>query len=247
MKSDDVQKKVETLTKTQKLWSVLFGVTLTCFLFAFPLGLFYNFVHYQNRSMFSGWILFIMTVLLGYTSNLLYYRVVVMNDITAKIDKMNSSIAGRIFGITIMSFLIVGFTLFIITINPSLTSIFENTIGMWGIGFWGLKRLANEIFYSPTMDEINKNIADSNDFNYGFLVSQFTRENVDEIIEASKNCENTKKSPLLLDFKLRFTTREQIHKLKDLVNMKNSLGHFMWIYLSSIVALLVSMIAMMIQ
>jgi hypothetical protein len=38
---------------------------------------------------------------------------------------------------------------------------------------------------------------------------------------------------------------DQVEKLRNLVYLKNTFGHFMWTYLSSIVALFASMIALL--
>lgn len=228
---------------TSSLFMAVLGVSVA---FGIPLALVYSFIYYQNQSMFSGVLLLFLTFLLGYICNLLFYRIIVMNDESGKIDKINKSTAVYVLGVTAFGFLITAFTLFVITINPGLVKIFENTIGMWVIGFLGLKRLANEIFYSPTMDPIKDNVVDSNAFNYGFLLSQFTRENVDELIEGSKDCKATQ-SPFMLDFQLRFSTHDQIHRLKKMVDLKNTAGHYSWIYLSSVVSLFVSMITMVLQ
>jgi len=141
-------------TKTQKLYSISYGVILLCVLYAAPLGLIYYFTHYQNHTLFSGWMIFFFTLMLIYICNLLFYRVAVMNDTTAQIDKITSSTAGYVFGITLMAHFIVSFTLFVITVYPGLIEVFENTVGLWGASFWGLKRLANEIFHSPVMEVI---------------------------------------------------------------------------------------------
>ena len=50
-----------------------------------------------------------------------------------------------------------------------------------------------------------------------------------------------------LDFDMKFTgsqndKMEQKTKLENLINIKQSFGHYLWVYLSSIVALFVSMI-----
>ena len=238
-----------TITKDQKMSSVAFGVLLIFVLFALPLGLVYNFLYYKSKSFSAFW-LFWIVLLLGYTTNLLFYRVVLMNDKKAQIDKMQASTASYVFGITISSFMIMGFTLFMITINSNLVKVFENSIGLWFAGFWGLKDLANDIFSSKMLAPFKNDIDDkySNVFNYGFLLSRFDQTNIRD--ENFKNIEaDFNKFNAALDFTMKFAEDETVKthqqmKLKELVSMKNTVGHFFWIYLSSIISLFVSMIAM---
>jgi hypothetical protein len=245
MNNSNSNTKEKDTEDTQQKRPAAYGVLILCILYVVPLGLLYYFIHYQNYSLFSGWVLFIFTLALLYLCNLLFYRIYVMNDITAKIDKINTSTAGYVFGVSFMAHMIVAFTLFAITVYPGLIDVFENTIGMWIISFLGLKSLADEIFYSQVMEPRKKYGLDPNTFNYGFLIAQFNRENVDELIKASQEGCDDENTPFILDFQLRLETQDQVQRLKEMVDTKHSLGHFTWIYLSSVVSLFVSMIALL--
>jgi hypothetical protein len=137
------------------------------------------------------------------------------------------------------------FTLFAITVNPSLVDIFENTLGLSFISLWGSSQFANEIFKSKMFDEILNN-SDTNQINYNFLLTRLNNENVEDFIKFScgKTENENENNEIMFDFKLNLKTEEQAERLIKYVNLKNTFGHFMWIYLSSVISLIISMIAM---
>jgi hypothetical protein len=240
-----------TTENTQQTASIFFSILLTCGLFIVPLFLIYYFVYNGNNSNFAGLLLFFFIIGLGYTVNLLYYRIMIMNDIDAKIDKMSSSDALYVLSITTASFAILGFTMLGISLNPGLITVFENTIGVWFIGFFGLSDLSADIFTSPMFDKI-RDLANYSEFNYDFLITRITPENINVILDSIKKTpvsnlnENRVKFGLDFVLNLKEENTEQIKTLQNLVNLKHAAGHFTWIYLTSLVSLLVSMIAMII-
>lgn len=227
-----------------------FGVFLALVLFAIPLGLIYNFVCYKRSGILPLIILFIVTMLLGYVATLLYYRISLRNDPSGKIDKISWPTARNILGVTFASYMVLALTLVALAVAPNLVKIFENTLGYWFIGLWGLRDLCNEIFSSPTLDTY-KDTSDSKYFNYGFLITRMDKDNIDKIIDygrqnsgansKSKGVEISETLPL--DFDIVLSDQTIIQKLKNLVYMKYAFGHFTWIYLTSIVSLLLSMIS----
>jgi len=229
---------------TKQVSSAAFGAIFACILFIIPLGLMYMFVFHRKAYSFRSLALFMTVYLLGSVINLLFYRVTVMNDTTAQIDKMGVNDVGFVLSVTLGGFMIVALTLMGLSANPILTSIFENTIGYAVIQFFGLKELTDEVFSSATMDPIRKK-SEPNEFNYNFLITRFNVDNLDELIKYGKNCASTKEdtSKLGLDFRFVLDYEEQIEKITSLVHLKHTVGHFVWIYLASIIALFVSMIA----
>lgn len=222
--------------------SLATGVILICALFSIPLAIAYSLFYHKRGGFFNGLILLAVVFLLGFTTNLMFYRVSVMNDATAQINNMDKNSALFVLGVTAAAFMIVVITLFAIGVNPSLITIFENTFGFQFIHFFGLTDLTSKIFTSKTMDPIQKNVNPS-DFNYNFLITQINTTNVEEIIEyACGKGKSTDDTKFPLDFSLKFKYEEDKQKLRDLVYLKNTFGHYVWVYLSSIVALFVSMI-----
>jgi len=226
------------------------GILVACLAFIVPLGLMYSLFFHRKKSSFRVPILFLTTIGLGYIANLMFYRMAVMNDKDAQINKISGNDAAFILYNTLAGFFIVGITLFAISVSPVLVTIFENTFGYWFVNLWGAKTLCNEIFISKSFENI-PNI-DPNDFNFSFLITRIDYNNVEEFIEYAKKCDggtisNKEKQDkrLPLDFYMKFEYEDQVEKLRNLVYLKNTFGHFMWTYLSSIVALFVSMIALL--
>ena len=223
-----------------------FGVFISLVLFAIPLGLVYNFICYKRSGILPLIVLFLVTMFIGYIATLLYYRIALKNDPKGKIDKISWPTALNIMGTTLASYMVLALTLVTLAIAPNLVKIFENTLGYWFVGLWGLRDLCNTIFSSPILDPY-KNTSDSNYFNYGFLITRMDTENIDAIIKYATSTQKTKgdemKDVLPLDFDIVLTDQTIIEKLKNLVYMKYAFGHFTWIYLTSIISLLLSMIS----
>jgi hypothetical protein len=226
------------------------GILVACLAFIVPLGLMYSLFFHRKTSWFRVPVLFITVVSLGYIANLMFYRMAVMNDADAKIDKLSGNDAAFIFYNTLAGFFIVAITLFAISVTPVLVTIFENTFGYWFVNLWGATKLCNEIFISKSLENLSD--IDPSEFNYSFLITRIDHNNVEEFIDYAKQCDggtisNLEKPDkrLPLDFYMKFEFEDQVEKLRNLVYLKNTFGHFMWTYLSSIVALFASMIALL--
>jgi hypothetical protein len=229
-----------------QVWLVLFIITIV---FPVPLALIYSFCFYKKTFWYRGLLLFALVTALGYIVNLLFYRTMIMKDKEAKIDKMSVKDAMYVFWNTLASFVIVAITLFGIGTNPNLITVFENTLGYYYVQIWGLTALMNDIVQSKLFAQV-----DGSQFSYNFLITQISIDNVEEIIKMAETKEGStgpsEKFPL--DFRIVFDSEknvklEQQDKLRNLVSTKNAFGHFMWIYLSSIVAILVSILACVIN
>jgi len=217
-----------------QVWLVLFIIAI---IFPVPLGLIYMFTYHKSTSWYRSLLLFALVTGLGYIACLLFYRTMIMNDKQAKIDKMGAKDALFVFWNTLASFLIVAITMFGLGTNPNLISIFENTLGYLYIHIWGLDGLMKEIVKSNIFDKI-----DVKNFNYNFLITQINMNNVEDIINS--NGKTGINSPL--DFTIQFDNNKktsQTSLLKNLVYTKNTFGHYVWVYLASIVAILVSILA----
>lgn len=229
-----------------QVWLVLFIIVIV---FPVPLALIYAFCFYKKTFWYRGLILFALVTALGYIANLLFYRTMIMKDKEAKIDKMSRKDALYVFWNTLAAFVIVAITMFGIGTNPNLITVFENTLGYQYIQLWGLTSLMNDIVQSKLFDSI-----DSNQFSYNFLITQINVENVDDIIKMSdsKDVSTGPSDKFPLDFRIVFDNDKNVklsqqEKLRNLVATKNAFGHFMWMYLSSIVAMLVAILACVIN
>lgn len=223
--------------------SGVFGVLLLCIIFAIPLALVYNFFFYKRMGFLSSFILIVVTYLLGFLATLMYYRIVVMNDKEAQINKIGQSTVSYIAKVSFFAFKIVALTVAAISINPSLVTIFENTLGYWYIGLIGLTPFMQQVFSSKTMDPINEN-SDPLEFNYNFLITRMDIFNVSKFIEYAKQCnkpgQEDDNEMLPFDFVLNLTTEEQMQQLEDFVFTKYTFGHYIWVYFASIISIVIS-------
>jgi len=225
-----------------QVWLVLFIITI---LLPVPLALIYVFCFHNKTFWYRGLILFSLVCAVGFIANLLFYRTMVMKDKEAQINKMSRKDALYVFWNNLAAFIIVAVTMFGIGTNPNLITIFENTLGYYYIQLWGLTTLMNDIVQSNLFDKI-----DSNQFSYNFLITQINNDNVDDIIKMAED-KSAPKNPSVkfpLDFRIEFDQDkalrlEQQKQLRSLVSTKNTFGHFVWIYLSSVVSILVAMLA----
>ena len=230
-----------------QVWLVLFIIAIVL---PVPLALIYTFCFYKKTFWYRGLTLFALIVAIGYISNLLFYRTMIMKDKEAKIDKMSRKDALYVFWNTLAAFVIVAITMFGIGTNPNLITVFENTLGYQYLHFWGLTSLMNDIVQSNLFEKI-----DSNQFSYNFLITQINVDNVDDIIKMSDEKTTSVNGPsdkFPLDFRIVFDNDKNVklgqqEKLRNLVATKNTFGHFMWMYLSSIVSILVSLLACVIN
>jgi hypothetical protein len=225
-----------------QVWLVLFIIAIVL---PVPLALVYTFCFYKKTFWYRGIILFALIFGMGYIANLLFYRTMIMKDKEAKIDKMSRKDALYVFWNTLASFVIVAITMFGVGTNPNLITVFENTVGYLYIQLWGLTTLMNNIVQSNLFEKI-----DSNQFSYNFLITQISLDNVEDIIKMSegKTGSTGPSDKFPLDFRIVFDNDEKLRKdqqekLRNLVGTKNAFGHFMWMYLSSLVAILVAMLA----
>jgi hypothetical protein len=231
----------------EKVSGTKFGAIVSCLLFSIPLWLIYVFFFHKKTYWFRSFVLFIIVYLLGSVVTLMFYRVAMMNDMNIQIDKMNINDVGFVMANTFGGFMVVAITLMGISANPFLIDIFENTFGFMFIQFFGLKDLTDEIFSSKTMDKIREN-AKAYEFDYSFLITRFNLDNLEELIQYGKDCNKGNRDRayrLGLDFDFILEFDEQEQRVRDIVHMKHTVGHFVWIYLASIVSLIVSMVAVM--
>jgi len=224
-----------------KTASFSLGMVITCLGFIIPLGLMYSMFFYKKTSWYRLPLLFGAVLGIGYISNLMFYRIAIKGDKKAQINKMSGKDALFVLYNTLAGFVVVFITMFALSTNPALVTIFENTLGYLFIHAWGVTDLCSNIFVSPKFSEYTN--IDMHEFNYNFLITRIDTKNVEEFIDAAKTCDakNIGASSLPLDFRMRFETSDLVEKLRNLVHMKYAFGHFAWVYLSSIVALVISM------
>ncbi len=238
-----VSNEITTIENEMKSSSGTIGLIVTCITFIIPLGLYFSFVYSPDGSFGTFVAIFLGVLALGCIANILFYRSVVLK----KSESLDKSQIKYILKITSISFMVLLLTMFAIGINPGLIKIFENTIGIWFLGIMGNNEFINEIFSSEVFSGL-KELNDSNIFNYNFLLTRLNETNIDNFIEFFKKTDAENKGSnegveFPFDFKPKFETEGQLSKLRDLVETKRTVGYFTWVYLTSIVSLMISIIS----
>jgi len=233
-------------TETPEQSSISTGLVISgyCIGFAIPLAIIYNLFYHKAGGLGSLFIIYVGAYLMGLLFTLLYYRSVVMHK-SGDIAKMDNTTVTKIASVNTISFMIVAVTIFALAINPSLVNIFENTVGYLGLSMYGVAQLANEIFVSKELDEIQK----AGDIDYSFLITRFGVNdiaNINKYFESGCSQRSDEEPPFNLPtyFEMNLKDDGQLFRLIDLIYLKHTFGHFTWIYLTSIVSLLISMIAL---
>ena len=228
--------------------SLLIGYIGTILGYLVPLILVYHFAYSRSGGFFTFLFLFVMAYLIGFLACLLFYRMAVLGK-SGQIANMPRSTVIKVMGTSFASFMIVAVTIFAIGFNPNLVKIFENTVGYSYIQLLGAGEFANSIFTSPILDQLN-NETETKYFNYAFLLTAFDTKNIQQFIQASMNKvgEEGEQAPttnnLPFEFKLKPLEKDKIEKLEEFVYTKHRIGHFTWVYLTSVLALTVSFISM---
>lgn len=227
--------------------SLLIGYIGTILGYLVPLILVYHFAYSRSGGFFTFLFLFVMAYLIGFLACLLFYRMAVLGK-SGQIANMPRSTVIKVMGTSFASFMIVAVTIFAIGFNPNLVKIFENTVGYSYIQLLGAGEFANSIFTSPILDQLN-NETETKYFNYAFLLTAFDTKNIQQFIQASMNKvggeqEQTTTNNLPFNFTLKPLEKDKIEKLEELVYTKHRIGHFTWVYLTSVLALTVSFISM---
>lgn len=230
--------------------SLLIGYIGTILGYLVPLILVYHFAYSRSGGFFTFLFLFIMAYLIGFLACLLFYRMAVLGK-SGEIANMPRSTVIKVMGTSFASFMIVAVTIFAIGFNPNLVKIFENTVGYSYIQLLGAGEFANSIFTSPILDQLN-NETETKYFNYAFLLTAFDTKNIQQFIQASMNKvggegegeQGSSTNDLPFEFKLKPLEKDKIEKLEEFVYTKHRIGHFTWVYLTSVLALTVSFISM---
>ena len=249
---DDIQEHTDSNTSNT---SSLFGaVSILIFLsiaFIVPLGLWFSIVYTVSGGLTNSLLLFFGIYGLALLITLLYYRMGVQNDIEAKVDKIASRKVKSIMATTFASFCILLITLVVLAMNPELVTIFENTVGIWILGILGNSGFLTEIFKSELFSQLQEDSPKM--FNQNFLLTCFSNDNIGPFMEYyKKHCsgetvQNETTVSLPFDFRPHFTNEGQLFKLRNLVAQKRMYGYFTWVYLTSIVSLVISITSVTIK
>lgn len=228
--------------------TTLFGaVSILIFLslaFIIPLGLWFGMVYTVSGGVVNSLLLFFGIYGLALLVTLLYYRMGVQDDIEAKVDKISSGKVKSIMATTFASFCILLITLLVLAMNPELVTIFENTVGIWILGVLGHSGFLTEVFKSELFSQLQEESPKM--FNQNFLLTCFSNDNIGPFMEYyKKHCsgeavQNETNVSLPFDFRPHFTNEGQLFKLRSLVAQKRTIGYFTWVYLTSIVSLVIS-------
>lgn len=246
--ADTTNNTQKTVEKTTSNTTSLFGAVSILFLlslaFIVPLGLWFSMVYTVSGGVVNSLLLFFGIYGLALLVTLLYYRMGVQDDIEAKIDKISSGKVKSIMATTFASFCILLITLLVLAMNPELVTIFENTIGIWVLGVLGHSGFLTEIFKSELFSQLQEESPKM--FNQNFLLTCFSNDNIGPFMEYyKKHCsgeavQNETNVSLPFDFRPQFTNEGQLFKLRSLVAQKRTIGYFTWVYLTSIVSLVIS-------
>ena len=238
-------KEMTTIENDIKSSSGTIGFIVTCITFIIPLGLYFSFVYKPDGSFGTFAAIFFGSLALGIIVNLLFYRSVVLK----KSEVLDKSQIKYIVKMTTISFTVLLLTMFAISINPGLIKIFENTIGIWFIGVMGNSELINESFSSEIFSELSE-LNDSKVFNYNFLLTRLNETNIGPFVEYfQKECDGKTDENTGVDFPFDFKPNFEgkstgnLMKIRDLVETKRTVGYFTWVYLTSIVSLMISIIS----
>jgi len=224
--------------------SNIFLIITICFAYSIVFGLLFIFVHNSNGSIGNTLGIVFGATALGFITTLLYYRMNVSDIDKQKIKTIMTTNAA--------SYMVLLFTIISISINPDLVTIFENTIGIWFLSIMGKDSFVNSIFHSPTFSQMVKNSStDSELINYNFLLTQLNHSNIDNFIQYFSQNQNPSTDDELkfpFDFSPKFNSDQntrsgQLMELKRLITTKRSVGYFVWVYLTSIISQMISMIA----
>lgn len=234
---------------SKKKPSGVLALIIICITFIVPLGLWFSIAYNSGGGIMNSLLLFIGIYGFAFLVTLMYYRMAVQDDAEAKINKITSGKVKSIATTTLASFSLVLITIFVLGVNPELITIFENSIGLWFIGITGNGYFANEIFKSETFSELKEyQQKDSKLFDQSFLLTCFNNENVDHFIKYfKKDCSQQERDEagvsLPFDFIPKFENEGQLSKLRSLVSLKRLAGYFSWIYFTSILSLIISIIS----
>jgi hypothetical protein len=237
---------IEPETESKSISSYV-SLIVMCIIFSISIGLYFSFIYSPNGGASTFFSILFGALVLGYITTIIYYR----GNILSKTSPLDKPAMYSIFGSTSASFMVLFITMFAINVNPNLITIFENTIGIWVLSVMGNDQFISEIFTSDAFKVLNDQ-SDSLSFNYNFLLTRLNPDNIGKFIEFYRdNVNNTsdKKSEVdfPFDFKPLFRMGEdglsQLNKLEKMIEMKRSVGYFTWVYLTSIVSLIISIIA----
>lgn len=224
------------------------ALIIICITFIVPLGLWFSIAYNSSGGLINSLLLFIGIYGFAFLLTLMYYRMAIQNDMDAKIDKITTGKVKSIAATTLASFSLVFITIFVLAVNPELITIFENSIGIWFIGISGNRYFANEIFKSETFSELKEYTKDSGIFDQSFLLTCFNNDNIDHFIKYfKKTCSKQERDEagvsLPFDFLPKFENEGQLNKLRSLVSLKRLVGYFSWIYFTSVISLIISIIS----
>lgn len=147
---------------------------------------------------------------------------------------------------SILFITIVGSTFFIIGNIPSLVEVFENTFGYFVINtFFGLKDTMKHIFKTKQFDKTIQGEDANFEMPFNILITPFDIPKFNDMFDALP-----KESDNETDFYLNpDLTEEQIEDVRKnmlkLVFIKNSAGHFAWIYAASVITILATINTML--
>jgi hypothetical protein len=223
------------------------ALILICIAYVVPLGLWFSVVYSGSGGIGNSLLIFAGAYGIAFLIALLYYRMGIQDDVEAKIDKITGSRIKSIALTTFASFLILFITIFILAVNPDLIKILENSVGIWILGVLGYSGFMKEIFKSEVFSKL-KEESDNEIFNYDFLLTCFDEKNIGPFVEYfKKDCSQQRKDTMGVDFPFDFTVNfeneGQLTLLEKLVKWKKLGGYFTWIYLTSLVSLIVTIIS----
>lgn len=225
----------------------LLALVLICLGYIIPLGLWFSVVYSSSGAFSNSIFIFAGAYGIALLVALLYYRMGIQDDVEAKIDKISGSRLRSVALTTFASFMILLVTIVILAINPDLITILENSVGIWCLGVMGYSGFVKEVFKSKVFSKLNEE-GDQDIFNYNFLLTCFNQQNIKQFVDFFKQDCSQQEGEVMgiefpFDFEPNFKNEGQLELLEKLVNQKRLIGYFTWIYLTSIVSLIVTIIS----
>lgn len=239
------------MSSNDKSTSTSLIVIILSILFVIPIALWFSMLYNVNGGTINTFLLFLGIFVIAVIITLVYYRMTITKIDGENSEKMTKSKVQYIITSTLGGFMILILTLGILGINPELIEIFANTIGIWFIGIIGNSNFCNEIFRSDIFSELSEYNKDSRVFNQNFILTRFNNDNIDDFVQYFKgNCKKEDSGYNIdfpFDFKPNFENEGQVTKLRQLVSLKHLIGYFTWVYIASVISLVVTIIAVSIK
>lgn len=228
----NIEKKIQKNIQKSKFISF----TILSVILAFVLSILYSFASFHKYTFKK-----LIPVLIGLFSLLFIFNIfsfIVVKDT----DSLNITRTVKTSGYT---FSIVAITYVLLFFTPRLINVFANTVGYFIISTFKISKFTQVMsaFKSklfPNSSEYGFNIP------FNWLITTFNTNNIEDAIgtkEKEGQISRSRETDTRFDFYIDIKDDSKcafINDLKNLVETKEQIGHFVWLYLAIVTAVLIS-------